>query len=228
MKLTQWHCEDFLRRLVREHLDRYEFIVVYYESRKRNLKRRLINEGRCDERLKVKVEETTRLTYTGVISCLLQFFFLKPFSPQDHLKNVNSGHLLRLRSQWENRWKKSEKKENEIEGLFWLYGYLGQKDAAWRCCLGTPNTFPVARKSWSSPVFRRVATGAGLRRCIGTEELQVWLHTLDYIFCDVCPLYAARTTAERAVVTLCHQQLSVIVWTSNFTLKGETNKVSWV
>jgi hypothetical protein len=30
---------------------------VYYESRKRELKRRLINEGRCDERLKAKVED---------------------------------------------------------------------------------------------------------------------------------------------------------------------------
>jgi hypothetical protein len=29
--------------------------VVCYESRKRELKRRLINEGRCDERLKAKV-----------------------------------------------------------------------------------------------------------------------------------------------------------------------------
>jgi hypothetical protein len=41
-------------------------IVVYYESRKRELKRRLINEGRCDERLKDKVEESTCLTYTGL------------------------------------------------------------------------------------------------------------------------------------------------------------------
>ncbi len=30
-------------------------LVVYYESRKRELKRRLINEGRSDERLKAKV-----------------------------------------------------------------------------------------------------------------------------------------------------------------------------
>jgi hypothetical protein len=37
---------------------------VYYESRKRELKRRLINEGRCDERLKAKVEESTFLTRT--------------------------------------------------------------------------------------------------------------------------------------------------------------------
>ncbi len=39
--------------------------VVYYESRKRELKIRLMNEGRCDERLKVRVEESTYLTYNG-------------------------------------------------------------------------------------------------------------------------------------------------------------------
>jgi hypothetical protein len=38
---------------------------VYYESRNREVKRRLINEGRYDERLKDKVEESTCLTYTG-------------------------------------------------------------------------------------------------------------------------------------------------------------------
>ncbi len=37
-------------------------IVVYYESRKRELKIRLMNEGRCDERLKGRVEESTCLT----------------------------------------------------------------------------------------------------------------------------------------------------------------------
>jgi hypothetical protein len=42
------------------------FTVVYYESRKRELKIRLMNEGRCDERLKVRVEESTCLTYTGL------------------------------------------------------------------------------------------------------------------------------------------------------------------
>ncbi len=40
--------------------------VVYYESRKRDLKIRLMNEGRCDERLKTRVEESTCLTYTGL------------------------------------------------------------------------------------------------------------------------------------------------------------------
>jgi hypothetical protein len=41
--------------------------IVYYESRKRELKIRLMNEGWCDERLKGRVEESTHhdLTYTG-------------------------------------------------------------------------------------------------------------------------------------------------------------------
>ncbi len=42
-----------------------ELLVVYYESRKRELRTRLMNEGRYNERLKVKVEESTCLTYTG-------------------------------------------------------------------------------------------------------------------------------------------------------------------
>ena len=40
--------------------------VVYYESIKRELKTRPIYECRCDERLKTKVEESTRLVYTGL------------------------------------------------------------------------------------------------------------------------------------------------------------------
>jgi hypothetical protein len=40
--------------------------VFYYESRKRELQIRLMNEGRCDERLKPRVEESTCLTYTGL------------------------------------------------------------------------------------------------------------------------------------------------------------------
>ena len=41
-------------------------MVVYYESIKRELQTRPIYECRCDERLKTKVEESTRLTYTGL------------------------------------------------------------------------------------------------------------------------------------------------------------------
>ena len=43
------------------------FIVVYYETIKRELKTRPIYECRCDERLKTKVEESTRFTYTGLL-----------------------------------------------------------------------------------------------------------------------------------------------------------------
>jgi hypothetical protein len=41
------------------------YMFVYYESRKRDLQIRLMNEGRDDERLKTRVEESTCLTYTG-------------------------------------------------------------------------------------------------------------------------------------------------------------------
>ncbi len=40
---------------------------VYYESIKRERKRRLIYEYRCDERLKTKAEESTRLEDTGLV-----------------------------------------------------------------------------------------------------------------------------------------------------------------
>ncbi len=42
-------------------------LVVYYESMKRDLQTRPIYECRCDERLKTKVEESTCLTYTGLL-----------------------------------------------------------------------------------------------------------------------------------------------------------------
>jgi hypothetical protein len=41
-------------------------LIVYYESRKRDLQTRPIYECRCDERLKTKSEKSTRLTYTGL------------------------------------------------------------------------------------------------------------------------------------------------------------------
>jgi hypothetical protein len=41
--------------------------VVYYESRNRELKRKLIYEYRYDERLQSKNEESTRLTDTGLV-----------------------------------------------------------------------------------------------------------------------------------------------------------------
>ena len=45
-----------------EHIkEETRFRCVYYGSRKRKVKRRLINEGRYDESLKGKVEESTSL-----------------------------------------------------------------------------------------------------------------------------------------------------------------------
>jgi hypothetical protein len=44
-----------------------DYWVVYYEWIMRELKTRPIYECRCDERLKTKVEESTRLGYTGLI-----------------------------------------------------------------------------------------------------------------------------------------------------------------
>jgi hypothetical protein len=41
--------------------------ILYYESIKRELKTRPTNECRCDERLKIKDEESTRLAYTGLL-----------------------------------------------------------------------------------------------------------------------------------------------------------------
>ena len=46
---------------------RKTMVFVYYESVKRELKRRLMYEYRCHERLKTKTEESTRLSDTGLV-----------------------------------------------------------------------------------------------------------------------------------------------------------------
>ncbi len=43
-------------------------VFVYYQSIKRELKTRPIYECQCDERLKTKDEESTRLTYTWLLT----------------------------------------------------------------------------------------------------------------------------------------------------------------
>jgi hypothetical protein len=45
------------------------YYVVYYESIKREIKKRPIYECRCDERLKTKAEESTPLAYTFNFGC---------------------------------------------------------------------------------------------------------------------------------------------------------------
>jgi hypothetical protein len=42
-------------------------LFVYYVSMKRELKTRPMYECRCDERLKTKAEESTRLAYTALL-----------------------------------------------------------------------------------------------------------------------------------------------------------------
>ena len=44
-----------------------QVVVVYYESIKRELKTKPIYECRCDERLKTRVEESTRLACTQLV-----------------------------------------------------------------------------------------------------------------------------------------------------------------
>ena len=54
-----------------DHTNFYKWILFimnrYYESIKREIKIRPIYECRYDERLKTKAEESTRLTYTGLL-----------------------------------------------------------------------------------------------------------------------------------------------------------------
>ena len=47
-------------------LDPFNRNLVYYEEINRELKRILIYECQCNERLKTKTEGSTRLTYTGL------------------------------------------------------------------------------------------------------------------------------------------------------------------
>ena len=55
-----------LRSILKEIVVFTDF-VVYYESMKRELKTRPLYECRCDERLKTKTEESTRLAYTVLL-----------------------------------------------------------------------------------------------------------------------------------------------------------------
>ena len=56
-----------IKRYRNPHDRRFSQTVVYYESINREVKRRLIYEYRCDERIKTKNEESTRLRDTGFI-----------------------------------------------------------------------------------------------------------------------------------------------------------------
>jgi hypothetical protein len=62
-------CQEF-KNILHHVTLRIWCVFVYYEAIQRELKRRLINECRYDERLKVKPEGSTRLVYTGLCGVL--------------------------------------------------------------------------------------------------------------------------------------------------------------
>ncbi len=53
---------SFEKLFIRNGENYWKQFFVYYESRKRDLKTRPIYECRCDERIKTKVEKSTRLS----------------------------------------------------------------------------------------------------------------------------------------------------------------------
>jgi hypothetical protein len=69
-------------------------IFVYYESIKRELKRRLIYEYRCDERLKTKNEESTRLADTGLVVELEHLKTKTRLKDERFARVRGEGHLL--------------------------------------------------------------------------------------------------------------------------------------
>jgi hypothetical protein len=72
--------------------------VIYYEWRKRELKIRPMNEGRCDERLKDRVEESTCLTYTGLYDKTnYKYLEIKMRSTSEKFTNVMDENTIQTR-----------------------------------------------------------------------------------------------------------------------------------
>jgi hypothetical protein len=67
--------------------------VVYYESRKRELKKRRKNEYLCDERLKTKDEESTCLGYNGFHE-ELEHLKIKTRLIREKLANVMGEYVI--------------------------------------------------------------------------------------------------------------------------------------
>ena len=65
---TIYECRCDEREVTSEDSTRVTYtLFVYYESIMRELKTRPTYECRCDERLEIKSEESTFLTYTGLV-----------------------------------------------------------------------------------------------------------------------------------------------------------------
>jgi hypothetical protein len=68
------------------------FKFVYYESIKRGLKKRLISEYRCDERLREDTKDTTRLVEIEELKCAVRvLLFVTKLSPVDAHKDKAAG-----------------------------------------------------------------------------------------------------------------------------------------
>jgi hypothetical protein len=73
---------------------------LYYESIKQDLKTRPINDCRYDERLKTKVEESTRLVYTGLFG---ELEHLKIETRYVHYESESRKQELKTRPIYEGR-----------------------------------------------------------------------------------------------------------------------------
>jgi hypothetical protein len=67
--------------------------TLYYESIKPELKTRPINECRCDERLKTKAEESTRLAYVDCVFDFFRFLFFVFLVTSQNGEEVSRGEL---------------------------------------------------------------------------------------------------------------------------------------
>jgi hypothetical protein len=70
-------------------------MFVYYESRKRDLKKRRKNEYRYDERRKTKDEESTCLSYTGLYQ-ELEHLKIKTRLIRSNLVNVMGVYVIEI------------------------------------------------------------------------------------------------------------------------------------
>ena len=96
--------------------------VVYYESLNRELKTKPLYEFRCDERLKTKVEESTRLAYPVRLFMKLNFK-----NPQT--VSISRNHVSRRRRgrRWRRRRRRRKRTSRLDDPLVFLDGIPGTR-----------------------------------------------------------------------------------------------------
>jgi hypothetical protein len=82
-RVLSWLCQDKTWSESRQNL-------VYYESIKWKIKIKHISECRCNERLKTRSEESTRLVYTGLLGNQNSVDFV-PYCFSPHFSPVQKG-----------------------------------------------------------------------------------------------------------------------------------------